>query len=103
MFTTRTGRPIGFRNFRRTLDGIASRAGMPVWFTPYTLRHTAASLMAQRGVSVPVAAAIRVYIHLYPGDLGTAAAVLDALRTETAGARGAVVVQAEPTTRTSEG
>lgn len=104
IFVTPQGRPIGLRNFRRRLDAAAKVAGLPEWFTPYVLRHTCASLMAQKGIPVTAAAAImghdpamflKVYAHLYPGDLRGAAAVLDAARTtEMATARGAEVVQA---------
>jgi integrase len=57
--------------------------------TPYTLRHTCASLLAQRGVPVVTATAItghdpamylRTYTHLYPGDLQDAAAALESAR-----------------------
>lgn len=101
IFVTPQGRPIGLRNFRRRLDAAAKVAE---WFTPYVLRHTCASLMAQKGIPVTTAAAImghdpamflRVYAHFYPGDLRGAAAVLDAARTtEMATARSAEVVQA---------
>ena len=103
VFVTKTGRPIGLRNFRRRLDGAAARAGLPEWFTPYTLRHTCASLMAQQGVPVTTAAAIvghdpamflQVYSHLCPGDMRSAAAMLDAARTTELSSRGAGVVEA---------
>jgi len=54
--------------------------------TPYTLRHTCASLLSQRGVPVNAAAVLlghdpsmylRTYAHLYPDDLAAAARVLD--------------------------
>ncbi len=103
VFVTSTGCPIGLRNFRRQLDAAALRAGMPEWFTPYTLRHTCASLMASQGVPVTTAAAImghdpamflRTYAHLYPGDMREAAAVLDEARaTVLDSSRGADVVQ----------
>lgn len=103
VFVTSTGRPIGLRSFRRRLDAAATAAGLPEWFTPYCLRHTCASLMAQQGVPVTTAAAVlghdpamflRVYSHLYPDDLRGAAAVLDAARTtETGLSCGADVVQ----------
>lgn len=49
IFVTPQGRPIGLRNFRRRLVAAAAAAGLPEWFTPYVLRHTCASLMAQKG------------------------------------------------------
>ncbi len=103
VFVNSVGGPIGLRNFRRTLGAAAAAAGLPEWFTPYSLRHTCASLLAQQGVPVTTAAAIlghdpamflRVYSHLYPDDLRGAAAVLDAAReSETRSACGADVVQ----------
>lgn len=104
VFANSMGGPIGLRNFRRRLDAAAAHAGLPEWVTPYTLRHTCASLMAQQGVPVTTAAAIlghdpamflRVYSHLYPDDLRGAAAVLDAARaSELRTSCGADVVQA---------
>ncbi len=103
VFVNSAGRPIGLRSFRRRLEAAATAAGLPEWFTPYTLRHTCASLMAQQGIPVTTAAAIlghdpamflRVYSHLYPDDLRGAAAVLDGARAaEIAAACGADVVQ----------
>ena len=61
----------------------------PEWATPYVLRHTAASLLAQSGVPVTAAAAslghdpaifLRTYAHLYPGDLAAVADAMDAAR-----------------------
>lgn len=101
MFTTPKGHPIGLRNFRRMMVRLAGEANLPDWFTPYSLRHTCASLMAQRGVPVTTAAALmghdpaiylRTYAHLYPGDLRSAAAALDAARTNSSSG-GAEVVQ----------
>jgi len=104
VFVSSNDRPIRLRNFRRRLDTMASTAGLPDWFTPYTLRHTCASLMASQGVPVTTAAAImghdpamflRTYAHLYPGDMRGAAAVLDKARgAEISSSRGADVVQA---------
>jgi integrase len=62
---------------------------LPSWATPYVLRHTAASLMAQQGVPVSAAAAalghdpaifLRTYAHLYPGDLRGVADAMDLAR-----------------------
>ncbi len=58
IFVTPQGGAIGLRNFWRRLDVAARSAGLPDWFTPYVLRHTCASLMAQRGIPVTTAAAI---------------------------------------------
>jgi hypothetical protein len=70
----------------------ADELGLPAWATPYVLLHTAASLMAQRGVPVSAAAAalghdpaifLRTYAHLYPGDLRAVADAMDLARAET--------------------
>jgi hypothetical protein len=62
---------------------------LPQWATPYVLRRTAASLMAQQGVPVSAAAAalghdpaifLRTYAHLYPGDLRAVADAMDVAR-----------------------
>ena len=90
IFTTpKAGTAIRLRKFREQLGGAAKQADLPDWFTPYTLRHTCASLMASQGVPVHEAARImghdpaiflRTYAHLYPGDLRRAANSLEALR-----------------------
>ncbi len=62
----------------------AERAGVP-WATPHVLRHTAATWMAQRGVSVERIAAFlgnsvamveRVYVHHSPQHMSEASAAL---------------------------
>jgi integrase len=58
IFTTPSGDPIRLSNWRhRVWQPAADELGLPDWATPYVLRHTAASLMAQRGVPVSAAAA----------------------------------------------
>lgn len=73
----------------RVWQPAAEKIGLPATTTPYALRHTAASLMAQQGVPVSTAAAalghdpaifLRTYAHLYPGDLRTAADAMDSAR-----------------------
>ena len=77
------------------MEPAADELGLPSWATPYVLRHTAASLMAQRGVPVSAAAAalghdpaafLRTYAHLYSGDLEAVADAMDLARAETSGA-----------------
>ncbi|HMK62021.1 MAG TPA: tyrosine-type recombinase/integrase [Acidimicrobiales bacterium] len=74
---------------RKAWQPAADELGFPSWATPYVLRHTAASLMAQRGVPVSAAAAalghdpaifLRTYAHLYPGDLRAVADAMDGAR-----------------------
>ncbi len=89
VFTTPGGQPLRLRNFRRLFSQVVSSAGLPAWVTPYTLRHTCASLLARQGVHPAVAADIlghdpavylRTYAHLYPEDRARAATALDAAR-----------------------
>ena len=90
LFTTPFGDPVRLSNWRhRVWDPLAAELGLPVWATPYVLRHTAASLLAQSGVPVTASAAslghdpaifLRTYAHLYPGDLAAVADVTDAAR-----------------------
>ena len=92
IFTTPSGDPVHLSNWRhRVWQPAADELGLPSWATPYVLRHTAASLMAQRGVPVSAAAAslghdpaifLRTYAHLYPGDLRNVADAMDGARTE---------------------
>jgi integrase len=89
IFAGEKGGPFRLSNFRRALRQAAARAGLPAWVTPYTLRHTCASLMARNGVGVHVAAQLmghdpseylRTYVHLYAGDLRAAATALGRAR-----------------------
>jgi integrase len=92
IFTTPSGDPVRLSNWRhRVWQPVADELGFPSWATPYVLRHTAASLMAQRGVPVSAAAAslghdpaifLRTYAHLYPGDLRSVANTMDGARSE---------------------
>ena len=92
IFTTLSGDPVRLSNWRhRVWQPVAEELGFPSWATPYVLRHTAASLMAQRGVPVSAAAAslghdpaifLRTYAHLYPGDLRSVAVAMDGARNE---------------------
>ena len=81
---------------RKAWQPAADELGFPSWATPYVLRHTAASLMAQRGVPVSAAAAalghdpaifLRTYAHLYPGDLRAVADAMDGARRDARAAR----------------
>lgn len=95
IFTTPSGDPVRLSNWRhRVWQPVADKLGFPSWATPYVLRHTAASLMAQRGVPVSAAAAslghdpaifLRTYAHLYPGDLRSVANAMDRARSEAVG------------------
>jgi integrase len=95
LFTTPSGTPVRISNWRHKVwQPAADEIGLPKWATPYVLRHTAASLMAQRGVPVSAAAAalghdpaifLRTYAHLYPEDLRAVADAMDRARTETFG------------------
>ncbi len=99
LFATPDGTRVRLSNWRhRVWQPAVAVLGLPDWATPYVLRHTAASLMAQRGVPVTTAAAalghdpaifLRTYAHLYPGDLRAAADAMD-------GARSAALDRVEP-------
>lgn len=82
------GHPI--RSVRRGFRTLVTAAGLPVAgpraVTPHVLRHTAASIMARRGVPLAQVAAwlgqsvtrtTEKYIHLTPGYLAQARAALD--------------------------
>jgi len=91
IFSAPDGSMVRLSNWRhRIWQPAIEQAGLPPGATPYVLRHTAASLMAQQGVPVSTAAAalghdpaiyLRTYAHLYPGDLHSAADAMDAVRT----------------------
>jgi integrase len=93
IFTTPSRTPVRISNWRHKVwQPAANDIGLPKWATPYVLRHTAASLMAQRGVPVSAAAAalghdpaifLRTYAHLYPDDLRAVADAMDRARVET--------------------
>jgi len=110
IFSASDGSMVRLSNWRhRIWQPAAEQAGLPPSATPYVLRHTAASLMAQQGVPVSTAAAalghdpaiyLRTYAHLYPGDLRSAADAMDAVRT--AARKGAKTAPAD-ITRTSTG
>ena len=90
IFSPSDGAMVRLSNWRhRIWQPAVELAGLPPGVTPYVLRHTAASLMAQHGVPVSTAAAalghdpaiyLRTYAHLYPGDLRSAADAMDAVR-----------------------
>ncbi|HTU36672.1 MAG TPA: tyrosine-type recombinase/integrase [Acidimicrobiales bacterium] len=92
LFTTPSNTPVRISNWRHKVwQPAAERLALPSWATPYVLRHTAASLMAQRGVPVSAAAAalghdpaifLRTYAHLYPGDLRAVADAMDVVRAQ---------------------
>lgn len=81
---TRSGRPVGPRNFSTTLDRLMNAAGVPR-LPSHGLRHTAATLMVSRAADVGELRAIaevlghspdmlmRVYAHALPESLATVA------------------------------
>ena len=91
IFSAPDGSMVRLSNWpHRIWQPAVQQAGLPPGVTPYVLRHTAASLMAQHGVPVSTAAAalghdpaiyLRTYAHLYQGDLRSAADAMDATRT----------------------
>ncbi len=90
VFTAPRGGPIRMSKFGKTIWRPAVRAaGLPATVTPYTLRHTCASLLLAQGASVVEVAAqlghasptitLSVYAHLLPGRLDALADRLDEL------------------------
>ncbi len=96
-FLTPTGTRVRLLNWRHEVwQPAIKKSSLPDNVTPYVVRHTAASLMAQQGVPVSTAAAslghdpavyLRTYAHLYPGDLRSAADAMDAARSPAARTR----------------
>lgn len=57
VFTSRAGTPYRPDNLRRPMRRLCEAAGVPLTMTPHKLRHTWASVLASRGVSIEVLAA----------------------------------------------
>ena len=51
VFVTTSGTPVNPSNLRRTLDAITADSGIEGRVTPYSLRHTATSLLSAAGVA----------------------------------------------------
>lgn len=84
-------------NFQDDLfDPIVLASGIGVRCTPYTLRHTCATLLLQAGVSIKIVSArlghtsiaftLRTYVHLLPDDAEKASAMWDQLMERKPGA-----------------
>jgi integrase len=52
LFASRTGAPLDESNVRRALRALLHRAGLPTRFTPHSFRHSFATHLLERGVSV---------------------------------------------------
>jgi integrase len=88
VFTTATGRPIDASNLRRYFRQACKRAGIGRW-TPYEMRHSAASLMSAAGVPLEHVAdvlghdstrmAALVYRHVLAPTVEAGAAPMQAL------------------------
>lgn len=84
VFTSPTGSPLDPSNFRVEFKRVLDRAGIGHW-TPHELRHTAASLMLSRGISIKevsdalghssIAITADVYGHLLAPSTATVAAM----------------------------
>lgn len=88
IFPTPTGLHWWQHNFRRDVfDPVALKAGVKL--TPYTLRHTMATLLLQRAVGLKVVSerlghedvttTLKNYSHVLPGDQEAAAALFDSI------------------------
>lgn len=105
LFTTPTGTPLRGSNFRNgPLRKAVLASGVTTPVTPYTFRHTAASLLAKASVPASTAAAmlghdpavfLRTYAHLYPEDLRVAADALERIRTGVGSGSGEAVATSE--------
>jgi Phage integrase family len=94
VFTTATGRPIDRSNLRRYFRQACTRAGIGRW-TPYEMRHSAASLMSAAGVPLEHVAdvlghdstrmAAVVYRHVLAPTVEAGAAPMQALLSGDAG------------------
>ena len=51
VFCSQAATPLTPRNFRRAFQRLLKRAGLPLHFSPHSLRHTFASLLLQQGES----------------------------------------------------
>ena len=90
VFATPDGGRFRLSNWRRRVWKPAiKKVGLPESATPYWLRHTAASLLAEQGVPVTTAAAIlghdpavylRTCAHLYPEHLDVASKAMSKAR-----------------------
>lgn len=90
VFATSAGTPISCHNLHnRSWKPLLKAAGLPHETKYHSLRHTAASLLLGDGVPVPVVSqllghadssiTLKVYAHLLPDQLGTAALAMNGL------------------------
>jgi integrase len=93
VFPTTNGKTIGHQNLHnRSWKPLLERAGLPHSTRFHDLRHTAASLLLGEGVPVPVVSqllghadssiTLKVYAHMLPDHLGTAALAMNDLLKE---------------------
>lgn len=87
VWPSRVGTPINPSNLRRSFAALRVRAGVEGKWTPYSLRHTAVSLLSDAGVSperiadllghVDIRMVMSVYRHTVTPVVDTAATALD--------------------------
>jgi len=100
VFTTATGRPVDASNLRRYFPRACKAAGIGRW-TPYEMRHSAASLMSAAGVPLEQVAdvlghngtrmAALVYRHVLAATIEAGAGPMQTLLGEPDGAIGSPV------------
>lgn len=56
MFTTSTGTPYEQKNLRRDIGKLGKRAGLGSNVTPYSLRHSACTILSTEGVAIELVA-----------------------------------------------
>jgi integrase len=111
VFTTANGRPVDASNLRRYFRQACTKAGIGRW-TPYEMRHSAASLMSAAGVPLEHVAdvlghngtrmAALVYRHVLAPTVEAGAAPMQALLGEPDEGIGSPVGSPEPADRASD-
>jgi integrase/recombinase XerC len=81
LFLNRFGGPLGARGMRQRLDTLAREAGLPLGFSPHTLRHSFATHLLDGGADLRIVqellgheslATTQVYTHVSPARLRSA-------------------------------
>ncbi len=89
-FPAKQGGLLGLTSIRRAFNiGAARTAEFPTWATPYSLRHTCATILAREGVPIHVAARymghdpaefVKTYADVFASDIDDAAEAINRAR-----------------------